>query len=169
MTDETWRQNAWHTRHSWGITRIGTGTPGILTKVYPYPGYCITVWQNSQKFRVRVRKTHATHASSVYGMEVLQNSPKFWVGIQMLYPYLRYCGTGVQNLQKFRVRVWMLYKTHRSSGYGCECTEFTEVPVHGWYPGKHPGMVLYVPYLQSTTLQRVAAMIITETKMQLQQ
>ena len=30
---------------------ICTGTPGMVTKVYSYPGYCATVLQKSQKFR----------------------------------------------------------------------------------------------------------------------
>ena len=48
--------------------------------LYPYPGYCGTVVQISQQFGT--------------GMNVVQNS------------------------QKFFVRVWMLYRTHKSSGYG---------------------------------------------------
>ena len=62
------------------------GSPGFVTKIYPYPGYCATVLQKSKKFRVRygglteftkvpgtVRTCYRTHRSSGY------------------------CGTGVQN------------------------------------------------------------------------
>ena len=63
-------------------------------------------------------------------MEVLQNVHKFRVGIQMLYPYPGYCGTGVHYLQKLWVRVWMSYRTHRSSGYGYGSpSELSESPV----------------------------------------
>ena len=122
--------------------------PGIFTRAYPYPGYCAMGVQNLQKFRVRViprvwfckyptvypaEHNFFTCKSSGHGygsltelaevpftgMEVLQNSHKFSVGIRMLYPhpypypcilkraypYPGYCGTGEQNLHKFRVRV----------------------------------------------------------------
>ena len=43
----------------WGKRRIGTGTPGIVTKVYRATGI-VPVWQSSQKFRVRVCKSCRT-------------------------------------------------------------------------------------------------------------
>ena len=103
------------------------GSPGIVTKVYPYPGYCATVLQKSQKFWVRVWGSYRTYRSSGYGPEVLQNSQKFrvlWHGraeltyvIKIIYPYPGYLrhwrtelqevpGSGMnvlQNLQKFFV------------------------------------------------------------------
>ena len=41
--------------------------PGIVTNVYPYPGYCVTVLQNSQKIRVRVWICYRTYRTSGYG------------------------------------------------------------------------------------------------------
>ena len=38
-----------------------------MLKVYPYPGYCATILQKSQKFRVRVGGSYRTYRSSVYG------------------------------------------------------------------------------------------------------
>ena len=107
-------------------------SPGIVTKVYPYHGYCASltgviefpgkgmrILQNFQKFRVRVRMSYRTSRSS-------RSS--------------RYSGTGVRKSQKFRAGtkhavpaprvLWHgSYRTHRSSGHGYECrTELTEVP-----------------------------------------
>ena len=73
------------------------------------------VLQYFQKFRVRVWKCCRTHRSSGY------------------------CGMGVQNSQKFRAStknavpvprvLWHeAYRTHRTSGYGYDPTELTEVP-----------------------------------------
>ena len=105
------------------------GFPGIVTKVYPCPGYWATVLQKSQKFRVRVRGSYRTCRSSGYGTEVLQNSQKLrvlWHGrteltevIQMIYPYTGYMwhwrtelpevpGTGMTVVQKFqKFLVWV--------------------------------------------------------------
>ena len=91
VTDETWRQNAWHTLHSWGKTRIDTHSPGYcykgipvprvlchnLTELTEVPGTGMQVLQNLQKFRVPVWKSCRTQRSSGYGMQVLQNSQKF--------------------------------------------------------------------------------------------
>ena len=139
VTDETYirRHNAYCTlrvKPEWI-----PGSPGTVTEVYPYPGYCATVTedpgkgtgilQNLQKFRVRARKCYRTHRSSGYCGTGVQNLQKFRVGIKMLYPYPRYLWHGrteltevpdtgisvVQNVLKFRVRVWMCYKTYRSS------------------------------------------------------
>ena len=76
----------------------------VVTKVYPYPGYCATVQLNSQKFRVRLWKSSKTLRSSGCGIQVLQNSQKFQAGIQLLCLYPGYCGTGVHNFERFRVR-----------------------------------------------------------------
>ena len=108
------------------------GSPSIVTKVYPYPGYCDSLTEvtevpgkgmgtlkNLQKFRVRVRKCYRTHRISGYCGTGVQSSPKFRAGIKMVYPYPGYLwhepaeltevpGAGiyvVRNLQKFRVRV----------------------------------------------------------------
>ena len=78
------------------------GSPGIVTKVYPYPGYCLchSLIEVTQKFRVRVWGPYRTYGNSGYGTEVLQNSQKFrvlWHGrteltyvIKMIYPYPGY-------------------------------------------------------------------------------
>ena len=79
------------------------------------PGNVMGVLQYFQKFRVRVWKCCRTHRSSGY------------------------CGMGVQNSQKFRAStknavpvprvLWHeAYRTHRTSGYGYDPTELTEVP-----------------------------------------
>ena len=77
------------------------------------------VFQNFQKFRVRVWKCYSTSKRS------------------------EYCGTGIDNSQKFRAGtkhdvpvprvLWHgSYRTRRSSGYGYESlTEFPEVPGTG--------------------------------------
>ena len=44
-------------------------TPGIGTNVYPYPGYCATVLQNSQNSRVMGRGSYKTSRSFGYGYE----------------------------------------------------------------------------------------------------
>ena len=102
-------------------------------RLYPYPRYCATILQKSQKFRVRVQGSYRTYRSSGYryeclteltevpgtGMKVLQNSQKFRAGMIHAVPVPRVLchrlteltevpGTGmnvIQNLQKFRVRV----------------------------------------------------------------
>ena len=43
----------------------------VVTKVYPFPGYCATVLTESQKFPVRVWGSYRTFRSSGYGTEVL--------------------------------------------------------------------------------------------------
>ena len=40
-----------------------------IKMLYPYPGYCGTVVQILQKFRVRVWMSYRTHKSSLYGYE----------------------------------------------------------------------------------------------------
>ena len=45
------------------------GSPGILTKEYPYPGYCATILQKTQKFRLRVWGSYRTYRSSGHGYE----------------------------------------------------------------------------------------------------
>ena len=49
-------------------------------KVYPYPGYCATVLEESHNFRVRVYED-LTQLPEVLGTgtDVLQNVQKFWV------------------------------------------------------------------------------------------
>ena len=44
-----------------------TEVPGRYKNAVPYPGYCGTVIQILQKFRVRVRMSYRTHRSSLYG------------------------------------------------------------------------------------------------------
>ena len=107
-------------------------------------GYCMEILQNSRTWRVHIWCCARTRTSTPMFYKVSgtgyipRRLPYFWLfsyktggyGYAMLYPYLGYCVTGVQNLQKFRVREWMTYRTqrtHKSSGYGYECrTERTE-------------------------------------------
>ena len=84
------------------------GSPGIVTKVYPYPRFCATVLQKSQTFRVRVWRSYRTFRSSGYGYgsrTELSEVPgivaraygthKSSERVQtMLYPYPGYCGHG---------------------------------------------------------------------------
>ena len=110
------------------------GTSGIVTKVYPYPGYCATaVEQSSQKFRVHVVcNSYRTHRNSGYGMEVLQkltNVPGRYTNVVPV-PRVSWhgrteltevSGTGMnvlQNSQKFRARVWKAYRNCTSSSTG---------------------------------------------------
>ena len=98
-------------------------SPGRVQKVlYPYPGYCGTgcteptevpgtgmnVLRNSQKFRVRVRKSYRTSRSSGY------------------------CGTGVHNLHKFRVRE-IPGKTHITSGEEFDLKSRISSDLHGMF------------------------------------
>ena len=103
------------------------GSPDIVTKVYPYPGYCATALQKSQKFRVRVWGSYITYRSSAYGTEVLQNSQEFrvlWHGRTEL--------TYVIYVPVPWVFVALAYRTSRISGYGYDCrTELPEVPGTG--------------------------------------
>ena len=50
--------------------------PGIVTNVFPYPGYCDTVLQNSHNFRVRVRGSNRTSRNSGYGYGSLTELPE---------------------------------------------------------------------------------------------
>ena len=106
------------------------GSPGIVTKVYPYPGYCLchTLAEGTEVPGLGMGILQ-TYINSGCGTEVLQNSQKFrvlWHGrtelthfMKIIYPYPGYLwhwraelkevpGTGmnvIQNFQKFRVRV----------------------------------------------------------------
>ena len=65
----------------------------VLTERTEVPGHGMEVLHSSRKFRVVcVARAYRTHRTAR-------------VGMQMVYPYPGYCGTGVQNLQKVRVRV----------------------------------------------------------------
>ena len=127
------------------------------------PGKAMGVFQNFQKFRVRVWKCYRTSRSSGY------------------------CGTGIQNSQKFRAGterdvpvprvLWHgSYITHRSSGYDYESlAELPEVPGTGmkvfqsfqnlrglWYCGTgvqnfqnfRAGIHMLYPYLGSLRHRR---------------
>ena len=70
------------------LNLMHVGSPGIVPKVYPYPGYCATVLQKSQnglgngdlteltEIPGTVRKCYKTHRSSGYGGAGVQNSRK---------------------------------------------------------------------------------------------
>ena len=92
--------------------------PGIVTKVYPFPGYCSTVLQKSQKFPVRVWGSYRTYRSSGYGYGSVAELTEVPGRYKNAVPTTAgVCGTGVQN---------------RNSGYGYESrTELTEVPGTG--------------------------------------
>ena len=88
------------------------------TKLTEVPGTGIRVLQNFQKFRVLWHgRTELTEVPGRYENAV--PVPRvLWHGRTDL---TEVSGTGmnvVQNSQKFFVRVWMLHITHRSSGYG---------------------------------------------------
>ena len=164
VTDETWRQNAYHEHYTaldlictvhWGYCYKRIPVPLVLchslTELTDVPGKGMGFLQNFQNFLIRVRKCYRTNRSSGYCCTGVHNSQKFRAGKKVRYPYpghlwhgrtelTEVSGTGinaVQNLQKFRVRVWMSGITYRSS--------------LSWV--NTPGMVLYVPYtLQNTTL-----------------
>ena len=104
-------------------------TAGIVTNVYPYPGYCASLaeltevpgkgmrfLQNFHNFRVRVRKCYRTHRSSGCCGTSVQNS-QFRAGIKMLYPYPGYCGHGrteITEVPGTGMNV-LQYKAYRSS------------------------------------------------------
>ena len=70
----------------------------VQKMLYPYPGYCGT------------GRTELTEVQGT-GMNNLQNSPKFRVGVRKSYRTSRssgYCGTGAQNLRVFREGITML-------------------------------------------------------------
>ena len=96
---------------------MNTGLPtGIVTKAYPYPGYCATVLQKSQKFRV------------------------LWHGRTEL---TKVPGRYKNAIPVPRVFVARAYRAYRSSGYGYECpTELTEVLCRVIRGVNTPGMVL---------------------------
>ena len=92
------------------------GSPGIATKVYPYPGYCATVLQKSQKFRVLWHRRTGTYIHYINNIPV----PRVFKALAFRTPRSLECGyecrtelpevpgTGmhvVQNFQKFQVRV----------------------------------------------------------------
>ena len=106
------------------------GSPGIVTKVYPYPGYCLChsltevtevpgegmgILQNLQKFRVR------------YGIVTeLTEVPGFVA--RAFRTHIRY----KNDVPVPWVFVELAYRTSRSSGYGYKChTEVPEVPGTG--------------------------------------
>ena len=94
-------------------------SPGTVTKVYSYPGYCAVdsltgitefpgkgLLQNFQKFRVRVWTSFRTSRSSGYCGKGVQNSQKFRAGAKLAVPVPPgVVATGVQNIQKFPVQV----------------------------------------------------------------
>ena len=121
------------------------GSPGIVRKVYPYPGlfvpqsyrshrsFRIRVWEsysNVQKFRVRVRKCYRSHkrfrVSWHVWTELTQVPGRYKNAVPVPREFVK---TGVQeltevpctgmhvvqNVQMFRVRVWMSYRTYRGS------------------------------------------------------
>ena len=96
-------------RRSGRVQKIMCPYPGNCgtgrTELTEVPGTGMNVLQNSQKFRVRVRKSFRTSKSSGYRGTGVHNLLKFRAGIEMLYPYPGYCGTVVQILQKLRIRV----------------------------------------------------------------
>ena len=111
--------------------------PGILTRAYPYPGYCATgvqnllgtgmnVVHNLQRFRVQViprvwfckystKLNRFTYVCSVYEYFQVRVIPCVWFCT---------CPTEYRtqpfHVRKFRVRVWRSYKTHKCLRYGCE-------------------------------------------------
>ena len=118
--------------------------PRVLEQVYPHPGYCATVLQKSQKFRVRVWGSYITYRSSAYGygsvtdltevpgvvaLAYITHRSSGQVSYKNAVPVPGYLwhwrtelgevpGTGmnvVQNLKKFRVRVRMPYRTYTIS------------------------------------------------------
>ena len=113
---------------------------GIVTRVYPYPGYFATLaevtgvsgkgmgfLQNIQKFRVRV--SELTEVPGMYGGRGVHNSQNFPVGMKMLYPYPGYCGTGVHNSQNFPVGMKMLYPYPGYCGTGVHNSQKFQVRV----------------------------------------
>ena len=94
---------------------MNIGLPGYCNKVYPYPGYCATVLQKSQKFRVRVWGSYRTYKSSGYGYESVAELTEVPGRYKNAVPIPR-------------VFVARAYRPYRNSGYGYECrTELTEV------------------------------------------
>ena len=110
------------------------GSPGFVTKVYPYPGYCATVLQNVtevpdegmgilqnfQKFRVRVRKSYELPEVLGIVARAYRTPQKFRAGTKHAVPVSRV--------------LWpRAYRISRSSGYGYECrTKLPEVPGTGY-------------------------------------
>ena len=85
---------------SGGYKTCCTRTPGTVargrTELTEVPRTGMNVKQNSQIFRVRVRKSHITSRRSGYCGTGVQNLQNFRAGEKMLYSYPGYCGTGVQ-------------------------------------------------------------------------
>ena len=113
---------------------MNTWAPLYCNRYTPYPWYCATVSQKSQKFRVRVwgsyterteipgtvRECCRTHRSSRYCDTGLQNSQKLYM-VKMI--------PGIPVPRGF---VALVYRMSGSSGYGYECrTGLTEVPGTG--------------------------------------
>ena len=107
-------------------------SPGIMTNVYPYRGYCATDLQKSQKVRVRVWGYYRTYRSSGYGTEVLHNSQMFWVLWHGRTKLTEVSGRYAYAVPLPRVFVALVYETYRSSRYGYELrSKLTQVPGMG--------------------------------------
>ena len=103
--------------------------PGIATKVYPYPGYCATVLQESQSFSVRVWESYRTYRGSGYGYICLNELPEVPGIVAQAYGTHNKSFDRVQNIMyPPRVSRPQAYRTSRSCGYTYECrTELPEV------------------------------------------
>ena len=119
-----------------------------MTKAYPYPGYCATILQKSQKFRVRVWGSYRTYRSSGYGYGSVTDLTEVpGIVARACTELTQVPGRYKNAVPASRVYAKRAYRAYRSSGYGYECrTELTEVLCRV-IPGVNtPGMVLYVPY-----------------------
>ena len=98
---------------------ICTGTPGIVPRVYPYPGYCAEVL------------TEVTEVPGT-GKKPLQNSQKFRVSWQGRTELTEVPGRYKTVVPVPRVLSNGAYRTYRTSGYGYEGrTELAEDPGAG--------------------------------------
>ena len=112
---------------------MNIGLPGYCNKVYPYPGYCATVLQKSQKFRVRVWGSYRTYRSSGYGYGSVTDLTEVpGIVARACTELTQVPGRYKNAVPASRVYAKRAYRAYRSSGYGYECrTELTEVPVAG--------------------------------------
>ena len=122
-----------------GYCNKGIPVPRVLchslTEVTEVPGKGMGIFQNLQKFRVRVRKCYRTRRISGHGRTQLTEVPS------------RYKNA----VPVPRVFVARAYRSYNSSGYGYEIqcrTELTEVPGTGmdvlqnlrnFFVGSYPG------------------------------